>query len=94
MSPSLSSLSQMGGWATGPTAFKASSQEQNRKLPFFAKFTVLDDFCSIYPQSTYPRAFPSECPGVTHFLSFRQICQHTMVFPKYPRYLRVIFSSE
>ncbi len=94
MSPLLSSLSQMGGWATGPTAFKASSQEQKRKLPFFAEYTVWGRFLFHLPQGT-PRHFlpnASGLRGVPFIRSFGQFCQHNVVFPKYPRYLRV-FSS-
>jgi hypothetical protein len=93
MSPLLSSLLQMGGWATGPTAFKASSQEQKRKLLFFEAYTVLDNFFVPFTPG-YPSAFLSEysrVPGVPHFLIFRQVCQHTMLFSKYLRYLRVFF---
>jgi hypothetical protein len=64
-------LSQMGGWATGPTAFKASSQEQNRKLLFFEAYTVLDDICSISFTPRDPKLCPFECPGVPHFLLYK-----------------------
>jgi hypothetical protein len=89
MSPSLSSLSQMGGWATGPTAFKASSQEQKRKLLFFEAYTFFYDFCSIGK----PGHFLPNALGVPHFfLSFRQFCQHTMQ-TKQQKNLKVIKTS-
>ncbi len=90
MSPSLSSLSQMEGWATGPTAFKASSQEQKRNLLFLAENTDLDDF---FTPSNSGHFLPNSLgyPGVPYFLICRQVYQHTMVFSKYMRYLRVFF---